>query len=42
MAVQAVLTGDIVNSTKLTAASIWLTKLILAHLITDFILQPKK
>ena len=23
------------------AASIWLTKLILAHLITDFILQPK-
>ena len=25
----------------MTAAFIWLTKLILAHLITDFILQPK-
>jgi Protein of unknown function (DUF3307) len=25
----------------MTAASIWLTKLILSHLITDFILQPK-
>ena len=25
----------------MTAASIWLTKLILAHLVTDFILQPK-